>query len=144
MVKPACSAAMAASLMCSGVSKSGSPAPKRHTSSPSAFIALALLSIERVSEGVKWAARSEISRAFWGGVAGCKTGGEAREGHRQRGVKGNEEKCGVGYHNQNEGVVAWTETGDRVVKRQSQSDPNVWVSLGDNRPAVATASSRDR
>ncbi len=42
--------------------------------------------------------------------------------------------------NQNENVVAWTETGYRFVKRQSQSDPNVWVSLGDTRPAVATAS----
>ena len=42
--------------------------------------------------------------------------------------------------NQNENVVAWTETGYRFVKRQSQSDPNVWVSLGDGRPAVATAS----
>jgi predicted transglutaminase-like cysteine proteinase len=41
--------------------------------------------------------------------------------------------------NQNENVVAWNETGYRFVKRQSQSDPNVWVSLGDNRPAVATA-----
>ena len=45
--------------------------------------------------------------------------------------------------NQNENVVAWTETGYRFVKRQSQSDPNVWVSLGDGRPAVATASARD-
>ncbi len=44
--------------------------------------------------------------------------------------------------NQNEEVVAWTETGYRFVKRQSQADPNVWVSLGDSRPAVATASSR--
>jgi predicted transglutaminase-like cysteine proteinase len=44
--------------------------------------------------------------------------------------------------NQNENVLAWTETGYRFVKRQSQSDPNVWVSLGDNRPAVATASAR--
>jgi predicted transglutaminase-like cysteine proteinase len=44
--------------------------------------------------------------------------------------------------NQNENVVAWTETGYRYVKRQSQSDPNVWVSLGDARPAVATASAR--
>jgi hypothetical protein len=25
------------------------------------------------------------------------------------------------------------------VKRQSQSDPNVWVALGDPRPATATA-----
>jgi predicted transglutaminase-like cysteine proteinase len=45
--------------------------------------------------------------------------------------------------NQNENVVAWTETGYRFVKRQSQNDPNVWVSLGDGRPAVATASARD-
>jgi predicted transglutaminase-like cysteine proteinase len=45
--------------------------------------------------------------------------------------------------NQNENVVAWTETGYRFVKRQSQSDPNVWVSLGDSRPAVSTASAKD-
>jgi predicted transglutaminase-like cysteine proteinase len=44
--------------------------------------------------------------------------------------------------NQNESIVAWTETGYRFVKRQSQSDPNVWVSLGDVHPAVSTASSR--
>src|SRR5213596_2917933 len=61
LVKPASNASIAAFLMCSGVSKSGSPAPKPHTSMPSAFMALALLSIERVSEGVSWAARSEIS-----------------------------------------------------------------------------------
>jgi predicted transglutaminase-like cysteine proteinase len=46
--------------------------------------------------------------------------------------------------NQNENVVAWTETGYRFVKRQSQSDPNVWVSLGDSRPAVGTARARVR
>ena len=46
--------------------------------------------------------------------------------------------------NQNENVVAWTETGYRFVKRQSQSDPNVWVALGDTRPSVATATARDR
>jgi len=45
--------------------------------------------------------------------------------------------------NQNENVVLWTETGYRFVKRQSQSDPNVWVSLGDSRPAVSTASAHD-
>ena len=45
--------------------------------------------------------------------------------------------------NQNENVVPWTETGYRFVKRQSQSDPNVWVSLGDPRPAALTASARD-
>jgi predicted transglutaminase-like cysteine proteinase len=46
--------------------------------------------------------------------------------------------------NQNENVVAWTETGYRFVKRQSQGDPNVWVSLGDTKPAVSTASARDQ
>ena len=45
--------------------------------------------------------------------------------------------------NQNEAVLLWAETGYRFVKRQSQSDPNVWVALGDPRPAApATASSR--
>src|SRR5437773_8784570 len=64
-VNPASSALIAAFLMCSGVSKSGSPAPKPQTSMPSAFIALALLSIESVSEGVSWAARSEISMSIF-------------------------------------------------------------------------------
>jgi predicted transglutaminase-like cysteine proteinase len=41
--------------------------------------------------------------------------------------------------NQAEDVVLWSDTGYRFVKRQSQSDPNAWVSLGDPRPATATA-----
>jgi predicted transglutaminase-like cysteine proteinase len=45
--------------------------------------------------------------------------------------------------NQNEKVLPWTETGYRFVKRQSQSDQNVWVALGDNRPAVSTATASD-
>ena len=44
--------------------------------------------------------------------------------------------------NQNEDILLWSETGYRFVKRQSQSNPNVWVSLGDYRPAIATATSR--
>jgi predicted transglutaminase-like cysteine proteinase len=44
--------------------------------------------------------------------------------------------------NQNEEIVPWHEAGYRFVKRQSQSDPNVWVSLGDPRAATATATSR--
>jgi len=43
--------------------------------------------------------------------------------------------------NQNEDIVTWAEAGYRFVKRQSQSDPNVWVSLGDPRSATATATS---
>jgi predicted transglutaminase-like cysteine proteinase len=44
--------------------------------------------------------------------------------------------------NQNEDILLWSKTGYRFVKRQSQSNPNVWVSLGDPRPAIATATSR--
>jgi predicted transglutaminase-like cysteine proteinase len=63
------------------------------------------------------------------------------EGHAVLTVKS--DKGEYVLDNQNESVVAWTETGYRFVKRQSQSDPNVWVALGDNnRPAVSTASSR--
>ena len=41
--------------------------------------------------------------------------------------------------NQAEQILPWWETGYRFVKRQSQSDPNVWVALGDPRPATSTA-----
>ncbi len=44
--------------------------------------------------------------------------------------------------NQRDEILLWSDTGYRFVKRQSQSDPNVWVSLGDPRPAPSTASSR--
>jgi len=44
--------------------------------------------------------------------------------------------------NQNEEIVLWSDTGYRFVKRQSQSDPNTWLALGDPRPANATATSR--
>ena len=41
--------------------------------------------------------------------------------------------------NQNEEILLWSDTGYQFVKRQSQTDPNVWVALGDPRPATATA-----
>jgi predicted transglutaminase-like cysteine proteinase len=44
--------------------------------------------------------------------------------------------------NQTDDIVLWSDTGYRFVKRQSQSDPNVWVALGDPHAAPATASSR--
>jgi predicted transglutaminase-like cysteine proteinase len=44
--------------------------------------------------------------------------------------------------NQTSDIVLWSATGYRFVKRQSQSDPNVWVSLGEPHAAPATASSR--
>jgi len=45
--------------------------------------------------------------------------------------------------NQEDQILLWSETSYHFVKRQSQMDQNVWVSLGDNRPAfAATAASR--
>jgi len=44
--------------------------------------------------------------------------------------------------NQEPQVLPWNKTGYRFVKRQSQSDPNLWVSLGEPRTAPATVSSR--
>jgi predicted transglutaminase-like cysteine proteinase len=45
--------------------------------------------------------------------------------------------------NQSTEVKLWSETPYRFVKRQSQSDPNVWVSVGEpTRGAPATASAR--
>ena len=43
--------------------------------------------------------------------------------------------------NQTDDIVLWSDTGYRFVKRQSQSDPNVWVALGEPRsvPLTATA-----
>ena len=42
--------------------------------------------------------------------------------------------------NQETEVLAWNKTGYRFVKRQSQSDPNLWVSLGESRsPATVSA-----
>ena len=43
--------------------------------------------------------------------------------------------------NQTDNVLFWSETGYRFVKRQSQSNVNVWVSLGDPSPAPITATS---
>ncbi|HEY5064408.1 MAG TPA: transglutaminase-like cysteine peptidase [Xanthobacteraceae bacterium] len=44
--------------------------------------------------------------------------------------------------NQRDEILLWSDTGYRFVKRQSQSDPNVWVSLGEPRSAPLTSSSR--
>jgi predicted transglutaminase-like cysteine proteinase len=43
--------------------------------------------------------------------------------------------------NQNEHILIWSETSYRFVKRQSQTDPNAWVALGEPRPTTATTSS---
>ena len=41
--------------------------------------------------------------------------------------------------NKKEDILLWSMTGYRFVKRQSQSDPNLWVSLIDPQPVTATA-----
>ena len=61
------------------------------------------------------------------------------EGHAVLTVK--TDKGDFVLDNQAEEVLLWSDTGYRFVKRQSQSNPNNWVSLGDPRPAYATATS---
>lgn len=44
--------------------------------------------------------------------------------------------------NQQARVLPWEESGYHFVKRQSQSDPNIWVTLGEPRVAPSTVSAR--
>ena len=44
--------------------------------------------------------------------------------------------------NQEKQILPWTKTGYHFVKRQSQSDPNMWVALGEQRHAPPVVSSR--
>jgi predicted transglutaminase-like cysteine proteinase len=44
--------------------------------------------------------------------------------------------------NQESEVLLWSKTGYRFVKRQSQGDQNVWVSLGEPRATPLTVSAR--
>jgi len=44
--------------------------------------------------------------------------------------------------NQKRDILIWSDTGYHFIKRQSQSNPNVWVSLGDQNAGTATATSR--
>jgi predicted transglutaminase-like cysteine proteinase len=44
--------------------------------------------------------------------------------------------------NQESEILSWNKTGYRFVKRQSQSDPNVWVGLGEPQGSPATVSAR--
>jgi predicted transglutaminase-like cysteine proteinase len=44
--------------------------------------------------------------------------------------------------NQNKNILLWSETRYQFVKRQSQADSNVWVSLSNQQRAIATATSR--
>jgi predicted transglutaminase-like cysteine proteinase len=44
--------------------------------------------------------------------------------------------------NEESEVLSWNKTGYRFIKRQSQSDPNVWVALEEPHAAPATVSAR--
>jgi predicted transglutaminase-like cysteine proteinase len=44
--------------------------------------------------------------------------------------------------NQEAQILPWNKTGYRFVKRQSQSDPNLWVALGEPQAAPPTVSAR--
>jgi len=44
--------------------------------------------------------------------------------------------------NQESEILPWNKTGYRFVKRQSQANPNIWVSLGEPRAAPPTVSAR--
>jgi len=61
------------------------------------------------------------------------------DGHAVLTVKSN--KGEFVLDNQIDEILLWSDTGYRFVKRQSQADPNVWVSLGDPRSAPSTATS---
>ena len=62
------------------------------------------------------------------------------DGHAVLTVKTNRGEFAL--DNQENKILAWSKTGYRCIKRQSQSDPNVWVSLGDPREAPAMVSAR--
>ena len=52
------------------------------------------------------------------------------------------DKGDIVLDNKKKDILLWSMTGYRFVKRQSQSDPNVWVALGEPRGTPATAASR--
>ena len=64
------------------------------------------------------------------------------EGHAVLTVK--TDKGDFVLDNQAEEILHWIDTGYRFVKRQSQSNPNIWVELGDPRPAAASVATSTR
>ena len=63
---------------------------------------------------------------------------EKNEGHAVLTVK--TDRGDFVLDNQEEKILPWTATGYRFVKRQSQEDPNMWVTIGDAVAPTATAS----
>ncbi len=86
--------------------------------------------------------RKELMRAGWPREALLMTvvRDQNGDGHAVLTVK--TDKGEYILDNQRDDVRLWSDTGYRFVKRQSQSDPNVWVALGEPRAAPLTATSR--
>lgn len=62
------------------------------------------------------------------------------DGHAVLTVKTNRGEFAL--DNQEGKILSWDKTGYAYIKRQSQSDPNVWVALGEPREAPAMVSAR--
>ena len=86
--------------------------------------------------------RRMLTEAGWPREALLMTVVRERNGDGHAGLTVKTDKGEFILDNQEEKIMLWSETSYRYVKRQSQSDPNRWVSLGDPRPTAATASSR--
>ena len=61
---------------------------------------------------------------------------EQNEGHAILTVKTN--KGEFVLDNLRDGIIPWNETDYHYVKRQSQTDPNVWITIGEPTPAPMT------
>ena len=86
--------------------------------------------------------RRMLAQAGWPSQALLITVVRDKQGHGHAVLTVKTDKGEFILDNQAEDVLLWSQTGYRFVKRQSQTDPNVWIALGDPRPAAATASSR--
>ena len=86
--------------------------------------------------------RRMLTQAGWPGEALLITVVRDRKGEGHAVLTVKTDKGEFILDNQNADILHWLDTGYRFVKRQSQSDPNIWVSLGDSRPATSTAASR--
>lgn len=67
---------------------------------------------------------------------------ERNEGHAILTVKSNLGEFAL--DNKREAILPWAETGYRFVKRQSQTDQNIWVGVGPGAPTPTVAAARDR
>jgi predicted transglutaminase-like cysteine proteinase len=88
-------------------------------------------------------AHAAYQSAGWRAVAADHRGAcKKDEGHAVLTVK--TDKGDFVLDNQAEEILHWIDTGYRFVKRQSQSNPNIWVELGDPRPAAPTVATSTR